>query len=92
MKKPDRKAHRQTMNLGDLIMTVSSCSKNNREMTAAVVDLLESGRVLVQAPRDEPAVLVADLELDQRGDWLDLFPFLTTRRPDTYGPLVTETP
>ena len=45
------------------------------------------GRVLVQAPRDEPAVLVADLDLDQRRDWLDLFPFLTTRRPDTYGPL-----
>jgi N-carbamoylputrescine amidase len=46
------------------------------------------GRVLVQAPRDEPAVLVADLDLDQRTDWLDLFPFLTTRRPETYGPLV----
>jgi N-carbamoylputrescine amidase len=43
------------------------------------------GRVLVQAPRDEPAVLVADLDLDQRRDWLELFPFLTTRRPDTYG-------
>ena len=49
MKKQDRKSHRQTMNLGDLIMTVSSCSKNNRETVAAVVDLLESGRVLVQA-------------------------------------------
>jgi N-carbamoylputrescine amidase len=46
------------------------------------------GRVLVQAPRDAPAVLVADLDLDQRGDWLDLFPLLRTRRPDTYGPLV----
>ena len=46
------------------------------------------GRVLVQAPRDEPAVLVADLDLDQRRDWLALFPFLDTRRPDTYGPLV----
>ena len=45
------------------------------------------GRVLVQAPRDEPAVIVADLDLDQRRDWLDLFPFLTTRRPDTYGSL-----
>ena len=43
------------------------------------------GRVLVQAPRDEPAVLVADLDLDQRRDWLELFPFLTTRRPDAYG-------
>jgi N-carbamoylputrescine amidase len=46
------------------------------------------GRVLVQAPRDEPAVLVADLDLDQRRDWLALFPFLATRRPETYGPLL----
>ncbi|MEU6943350.1 hydrolase, partial [Streptomyces rubiginosohelvolus] len=34
-----------------------------------------------------PAVLVADLDLDARRDWLELFPFLTTRRPDAYGPL-----
>ncbi len=46
------------------------------------------GRKLVQAPRDEPAVLVADLDLDQRHDWLELFPFLTTRRPDAYARLV----
>jgi N-carbamoylputrescine amidase len=46
------------------------------------------GRVLVQAPRDDPAVLVADLDLDQRRDWLTLFPLLATRRPETYGPLV----
>src|SRR3954469_19732936 len=46
------------------------------------------GRVLAQAPRDEPAVIVADLDLDQRRDWLTLFPFLDTRRPDTYAPLV----
>jgi N-carbamoylputrescine amidase len=45
------------------------------------------GRVLVQAPRDESAVLVADLDLDQRRDWLELFPFLRTRRPDAYGAL-----
>jgi N-carbamoylputrescine amidase len=45
------------------------------------------GRTLVQAPRDEPAVLVADLDLDQRRDWLELFPFLRTRRPDAYTPL-----
>ncbi|MDQ6834599.1 MAG: hydrolase [Actinomycetota bacterium] len=45
------------------------------------------GRVLVQAPRDQPAVLVAELDLDQRRDWLELFPFLRTRRPDAYGAL-----
>jgi N-carbamoylputrescine amidase len=46
------------------------------------------GRVLAQAPRDEPAVIVADLDLDQRRDWLELFPFLRTRRPDAYQLLV----
>ncbi|GAB3255009.1 carbon-nitrogen hydrolase family protein [Arthrobacter pigmenti] len=46
------------------------------------------GRILVQAPRNESAVLVADLDLAQRSDWLKLFPFLATRRPDTYGRLV----
>lgn len=45
------------------------------------------GRILVQAPRDQSAVLVADLDLQQRSDWLDLFPFLTTRRPETYSRL-----
>jgi N-carbamoylputrescine amidase len=45
------------------------------------------GRKLAQAPRDEAAVLVADLDLDQRRDWLELFPLLATRRPDAYAPL-----
>jgi N-carbamoylputrescine amidase len=45
------------------------------------------GRILAQAPRDAPAVIVADLDLDQRRDWLELFPFLTTRRPDAYASL-----
>jgi hypothetical protein len=31
---------------------------------------------------------VADLDLDQRRDWLDLFPMLATRRPETYGALL----
>jgi N-carbamoylputrescine amidase len=48
------------------------------------------GRKLVQAPRDEPAVIVADLDLDQRRDWLELFPFLATRRPDAYAGLAAE--
>ena len=48
MKKQDRKLHRQTMNLGDLIAAVSACSKNNREIVATVADLLNSGQVMVQ--------------------------------------------
>jgi N-carbamoylputrescine amidase len=46
------------------------------------------GRKLVQAPRDEPAVLIADLDLDQGRDWLDLFPLVKGRRPEVYGELV----
>lgn len=45
------------------------------------------GRILARAPREGSAVLVADLDLDARRDWLTLFPFLTTRRPDTYAAL-----
>ncbi|HEX5224472.1 MAG TPA: nitrilase-related carbon-nitrogen hydrolase [Solirubrobacteraceae bacterium] len=43
------------------------------------------GRKLVQAGRAEPTLLVADLDLDQRRDWLELFPFLSTRRPEAYA-------
>ena len=37
-----------------------------------------------QAPRDRPAVIVAELDLGARRDWLTLFPVLTTRRPAAY--------
>ncbi|MBN9621633.1 MAG: hydrolase, partial [Actinobacteria bacterium] len=46
------------------------------------------GRILVAAPRARPAILVADLDLAQRREWLELFPFLRTRRPEAYEPLV----
>lgn len=49
------------------------------------------GRVLVQAPRDRDAVIVADLDLDQRRDWLT-FGVIATRRPSEYGPLLEERP
>lgn len=45
------------------------------------------GRVLISAPRSGDVALVASLDLAQRDDWLTLFPFLTTRRPDSYGSL-----
>lgn len=44
------------------------------------------GRVVLRAPRDRPAVLVADLDLDQRRDWLE-FGLIATRRPELYGDL-----
>ena len=46
------------------------------------------GRVLVQAPRDSSAVLVADLDLDQRRDMLE-FGLFSTRRPELYKALTT---
>jgi N-carbamoylputrescine amidase len=48
------------------------------------------GRVIVEAPRDRPAVLVAQLDLGQRADWLD-FGLMYTRRPDAYRRLADGT-
>ncbi len=45
MKKHLKTASRVNYSLGDLILAVSTFSKNNRETVAAVADLLESGRV-----------------------------------------------
>ena len=42
------------------------------------------GRVLARAGASGSAVLVADLDLDQKRDWLTLFPFFKTRRPSVY--------
>jgi hypothetical protein len=47
MKKNINKLNRN-YNLGDLILAVSSASKNSRETVAAVADLIESGRVRFQ--------------------------------------------
>ncbi len=45
------------------------------------------GRILARAEREGDEVLIAELDLDQRRDWLELFPFFGTRRPDTYSVL-----
>lgn len=49
MKKTLKKAHRHSPSLGDLILAVSSVSRNNSEAVAAVADLLESGRVTLNS-------------------------------------------
>ncbi len=42
------------------------------------------GRILARAGKSGSALLVADLDLDQKRDWLTLFPFFKTRRPSMY--------
>jgi len=49
MKKTLKKANRHSPSLGDLILAVSSVSRNNSEAVAAVADLLESGRVTLNS-------------------------------------------
>lgn len=46
------------------------------------------GDILAQAPRNEPAVLVAELDFNHRALWGRLFPFAQQREPGTYGELV----
>ena len=45
MKTPFNSSRRQNLTLGDLVLAVSSVSRNTNETAAAVADLLESGRV-----------------------------------------------
>lgn len=45
------------------------------------------GEILVQAPRNEPAVLVAELDFNQRELWGRLFPFAQQRQAETYHEL-----
>jgi hypothetical protein len=47
--KKSLKSAQNNLTLGDLIMAVSSQTRNSRETLAAVTDLLESGRVRFNA-------------------------------------------
>lgn len=49
MKKNTQILSPKTLSLGDLILAVSSCTKNTKETVAAVADLLGSGQVRVQS-------------------------------------------
>ena len=40
---------RQKLSLGDLILAVSSCTKNTKETAAAVANLLGSGQVRLES-------------------------------------------
>jgi N-carbamoylputrescine amidase len=46
------------------------------------------GDILAQAPRNEPAILLADLDFSQRQLWGRLFPFAKQRQPETYQELI----
>ncbi len=45
MKNSFKSSRRQNLTLGDLVLAVSSVSRNTDETAAVVTDLLESGRV-----------------------------------------------
>jgi len=49
MKDYYRKINRSKYSLGDLVAVVGSCTRDSRETIAALVDLFESGRVMVNA-------------------------------------------
>lgn len=46
------------------------------------------GEILAQAPRNQPAVLVAELDFSLRALWGRLFPFAQQREPETYQELI----
>jgi N-carbamoylputrescine amidase len=48
------------------------------------------GRIIAQAPRDEDALVIADLNLDLIREVRNTWQFFRDRRPETYGILVKE--
>jgi N-carbamoylputrescine amidase len=48
------------------------------------------GQIIVQAPRDEDALVVADLDLDMIREVRNTWQFFRDRRPESYGQLVEE--
>lgn len=48
MKNHYRKINRRKLRLGDLVSVVSSCTRNERETVATLIDLLGSGRVRIR--------------------------------------------
>lgn len=58
MKNIYNKINRRGYSLGQLVEVINSCSRNSKEATAALVDLLASGRVRVKSPSGPKRVLV----------------------------------
>ena len=52
MKKTNQINKQRHLSLGDLILAVSSCTRNTQETVAAVADLLSSGQVRVESNGD----------------------------------------
>jgi N-carbamoylputrescine amidase len=48
------------------------------------------GQIIAQAPRDEDALVVADLNLDMIREVRNTWQFFRDRRPETYGALIKE--
>jgi beta-ureidopropionase len=49
------------------------------------------GKIIAQASRDKDEVVVADLDLDMIEEVRRVWQFFRDRRPDSYGPLATQT-
>lgn len=48
MKNIYRKINRKKYSFGELVEVINSCSRNSKEATAALIDLLSSGRVCME--------------------------------------------
>lgn len=59
MKNYYQKINRSKYSLGDLVSIVGSCARDSKETLAALVDLFESGRVLVNTHGQLKRVKVA---------------------------------
>lgn len=61
MKNPYSKINKRRYSLGELVSVVGSCAKDSRETLAALIDLFESGRVMVNTHGQLKRVKVASV-------------------------------
>ena len=65
---------------------------NDNIIAGIIVTVVSVGpgrvKIGIEAPRDQDAVVVADLNFDQIDEVRSVWQFFRDRRPDQYGPLV----
>ena len=81
--RPRDRQRRRSSSRSNRIGDGAAAARSTARRSSATPTAASSCRRRATSPRCS----LADLDLDQRRDWLELFPFLTTRRPDAYAAL-----
>jgi predicted amidohydrolase len=72
------------------IASVTNSRGTSASFTDRVTSAIRADSFVAEAPRDQDALVVADLDLDMIREVRNTWQFFRDRRPDTYGALVAD--